>query len=353
MATYLGKHGSKIQNYTTNPDNPNEGEVWYNETDNVLKFVYPNITSAGSWRTGVSVNSSRRGLGSNGTYTSSLIYGGYESDYSGKTESWNGSAWSEVNDLNNARNGNTGAGADSTAAVTMGGYSSTLNYTGVTELWNGTNWTEVNDLNTAREGANSSNAGIQTAALFAGGHRGNPPPNVNTNLVESWNGSNWTEVNDLNTAREHVANTGTSTSALAYAGNAPPLSAATELWNGTNWAEQNDLSTARTNLAKAGNTTNALAVTGGTPGNTAVVEEWTAAGVAVGAWSTGGTMNTARNMPQGAGTQTAGLAFGGSSPVTGVTETYDGSTWTEVNDMNTARGQGGGSGTQTSALVYA
>ena len=64
-------------------------------------------------------------------------------------------------------------------------------------------------------------------------------------------------------------------------------------------------------------------------------------------------MNTARNMPQGAGTQTAGLAFGGSSPVTGVTETYDGSTWTEVNDMNTARGQGGGSGTQTSALVYA
>ncbi len=38
MATYLGKHGIKIQNYTTNPDNPNQGEVWYNETDNVLKF---------------------------------------------------------------------------------------------------------------------------------------------------------------------------------------------------------------------------------------------------------------------------------------------------------------------------
>ena len=38
MATYLGTHGSKIQNYTTNPDNPNQGEVWYNETDNVLKF---------------------------------------------------------------------------------------------------------------------------------------------------------------------------------------------------------------------------------------------------------------------------------------------------------------------------
>ena len=268
MATYKQKVGTAVVNYAGNYPGAVEGELWYDSTNKDFKYLYPNITSAGSWRTGVSVNSSRRGLGSNGTYTSSLIYGGYESDYSGKTESWNGSAWSEVNDLNNARNGNTGAGADSTAAVTMGGYSSTLNYTGVTELWNGTNWTEVNDLNqsrsapggtgtstaaiatggnippnssttkneswngtnwtevndlnTAREGANSSNAGIQTAALFAGGHRGNPPPNVNTNLVESWNGSSWTEVNDLNTAREHVANTGTSTSALAYAGKVRP-----------------------------------------------------------------------------------------------------------------------------------
>ena len=279
MATYLGKHGSKIQNYTTNPDNPNEGEVWYNETDNVLKFVYPNITSAGAWRTIVSINSARRGLGSNGTYTSSLIYGGYESDYSGKTETWNGTTWGELNDLNNGRNGNTGAGADSASAITMGGYNTTLTYTGVTESWNGTNWTEVNDLNTAREGANASNAGTQTAALFAGGHRGNPAPNFNTNLVESWNGTNWTEVGDLNTAREHVANTGTSTSALAFLGNVPPLTASAELWNGTVWSNQNTLSTARTQLAKAGDTSDALAITGGNPGNTAVVEEWNGSGL--------------------------------------------------------------------------
>jgi hypothetical protein len=40
MATYLGTHGSKIQNYTTDPDNPNTGEVWFNATDQVLKFQY-------------------------------------------------------------------------------------------------------------------------------------------------------------------------------------------------------------------------------------------------------------------------------------------------------------------------
>jgi len=45
MTTYLGTHGSRIQNYTTNPDNPNEGEVWYNATDNVLKFQYKRISS--------------------------------------------------------------------------------------------------------------------------------------------------------------------------------------------------------------------------------------------------------------------------------------------------------------------
>ena len=36
MATYLGTHGSRIQNYTTDPDNPNTGEVWYNATAKTL-----------------------------------------------------------------------------------------------------------------------------------------------------------------------------------------------------------------------------------------------------------------------------------------------------------------------------
>ena len=183
MATYLGKHGSKIQNYTTNPDNPNEGEVWYNETDNVLKFVYPNVTSAGAWRTIVSINSARRGLGSNGTYTSSLIYGGYESDYSGKTESWNGSAW-----------------------------------------------TEVNDLNTAREGANSSNAGIQTSGLAFGG-RGSPGASIAN--TEIWNGANWVEQNDLNTASQTNASGGyqSNPAAINFGGAGPPSLAVTEEWN--------------------------------------------------------------------------------------------------------------------------
>ena len=61
MATYLGTHGSRIQNYTTDPDNPNTGEVWYNETANTLKFQYPN--TAATWRTANDMNDSRTSLG--------------------------------------------------------------------------------------------------------------------------------------------------------------------------------------------------------------------------------------------------------------------------------------------------
>jgi hypothetical protein len=57
----------------------------------------------------------------------------------------------------------------------------------------------------------------------------------------------------------------------------------------------------------------------------------------VGAWATGGNLNSARAYLGGTGTQTAGLAFGGPAPVaTGATEEYDGATWTTVNPLNTA-----------------
>ena len=53
------------------------------------------------------------------------------------------------------------------------------------------------------------------------------------------------------------------------------------------------------------------------------------------------------------GTQTAGLVFGGSPPVTNKTEAWDGTTFTEVNDMaNSLYGRGGSpAGTQTAALA--
>ena len=84
---------------------------------------------------------------------------------------------------------------------------------------------------------------------------------------------------------------------------------------------------------------------------------WKVAGVTTaGTWATGNNMNTARHFLAGAGTQTAGLGFGGyiypGATRTDVTEEYDGVSWTNSNPMGTAKYMMGGSGTQTAGLVF-
>ena len=54
-------------------------------------------------------------------------------------------------------------------------------------------------------------------------------PGVTAN-TESWNGTSWTELNNLATARESIGGAGSSgSSALASGGN--PITAATEEWS--------------------------------------------------------------------------------------------------------------------------
>ena len=120
MATYKEVRGTKIREYTTNPDNPIEGDVWYNQTDNVSKYEISNVLS--SWRSGGNLNSARSEGGSSGSSaTAALLFGGYDpSDHTTKTESYNGVSWTEVNDLNTARNGIWGAGPY-TSAIFAGG----------------------------------------------------------------------------------------------------------------------------------------------------------------------------------------------------------------------------------------
>ena len=179
MAEYKEIHGTKIRNYTTNPDNPIQGEVWYNETDKVLKFQYPNITTAGSWRTGNNMNTARQAIGGMGTQTSALAFGGYTpgASVTGNTESWSGSSWTEVNNLNTARAYLAGTGLTNTACLAIGG---SPPRTAKTEDWNGSNWTEVADLNTARQ--SSAANGSTTSALQYGGS----DPSAVVGTTEEW-----------------------------------------------------------------------------------------------------------------------------------------------------------------------
>ena len=109
-------------------------------------------------------------------------------------ESSNCTSWTEVADLNTARDGATGFGASNSDALCCGGEVGPPGNTNDTELWDGSSWTEVNNMNTTAR--YRMGAGIKSAGLAFGGL-----PSGTTANTESWNGTSWSEVNDLNTAR--------------------------------------------------------------------------------------------------------------------------------------------------------
>ena len=142
-----------------------------------------------------------------------------------------------------------------------------LKYTGVTTAGA---WASGNNLNTAR--AALAGAGIQTAALAFGG---DVPPQ--TGATEEYDGNSWTSSNPLITSRAYLAGSGTQTAALAFGGAIPPVTGATEEYDGNSWATSpGSLNTTRYALAGAGTQTAGLAF-GGFP-NINATEEWTGAG---------------------------------------------------------------------------
>jgi hypothetical protein len=88
----------------------------------------------------------------------------------------------------------------------------------IQKSWNGTNWTEVNDneQHILRSRMGSELELIHTAGIEFGWNS----RTWTGSATESWNGTNWTEVNDLNTARASLGWTdnGTSTAALGFGG---------------------------------------------------------------------------------------------------------------------------------------
>jgi len=275
----------------------NVGQVYFNSTANAFKVTEQPVPG-GSWSSGGNLNTARSlpARGAIGTQTAGILIGGETPTVTGATEIYDGSSWTEVNDLNTGRAASGGAGT-STSAVIAVGYT-TANVTNA-ETWNGSSWTEVSEANTARYGA-SGLGSSSTDGLIAGGNAGP----VYYDSTEVWNGSSWTEVNNLNTGRYGMASGGTTTDGMVFGG-ADPLTAKTEVWDGTNWTEVNDLNSAGHRLGGAG--TSSLAA----------------------------------------------LAFGGQpNPTNGArTETWDGSSWTERSELASPRARMGSSGSAAEALA--
>jgi hypothetical protein len=300
MTTFKEIRGTTIEVVSSDPSNPELGQIWYNSSSGTLKgYIYATVNA---WSAGGTLPAGTRGAGGAGTQTAAIVFGG----------------------------------------ISPGNVVQTT-----TRYYDGTTWSNPPaSMNTGRYALGSANAGSQTAALGFGGDQLGPI----SSATESYNGTSWTTVNSLNTARAVVGGAGTQTAALAFGGSNPPGTrlTSTETWNGTSWTASGALPVAKRGMTGFGIQTAAISAGGESP-IVATTESFNGS-----TWTAVSSMNTARSGLGGAGTQTAGLGFGGyvgTPTYSTATELWNGTSWTS-NPTGLGSGRYGtvGSGTQASAL---
>jgi len=313
MATYRAIKGLEIQNQSSDPSNPVKGQVWYNTTTGVLK-----VAGAGAWSSGGSmlVAKFRGGGSNNGTQTACINFGGSDpgTTAAATNEEYNGTSWTEVNNMVTGRY-NLMAVGTSTAAVAYGG--KTPPTTGATEDYDGTSWTtNPNSMGGARYTAGQ--AGTATAALAVagdgtGGSGGYPA------IVEEYNGSTWSEVNNFPVTKYELAGTGSQTAAIIAGGQSVPGHSKTTTcfeYDGTSWAAANAMGTATAYNYMFGIQT-AGKLCGNSP-NATTVQDYDGT-----SWTTGTAMTTGRQKEIGAGNPASGLVAGGGPPAISTVEEFN------------------------------
>ena len=295
--------GDTIQTVSSDVSPASFGDIWYNSTLQKVRLLQ---FGTGTWASGGNVNSARSsGQGAGATHSAAVIWSGEGPSPAdrAKTESYDGSSWTEVNDLNSARIYPFGDGTQ-TAAFTAGGHnpSNAPVYRTETETWDGTSWTVLGpaNLNTGR--AQGGSNGITTSALAYTGESPGPPPRSFYNNAEELDGSTWTNITSLNRGpnnqscrftSQHLGRTAPASRVAGGGYNAPASGVnLNEEWNGTSWAEEAELNTARGAIVGGSGTVNDCIIFGGGPD-----------------WTTGLTN----------------------------TESWDGTSWTEINDLATGK----------------
>jgi hypothetical protein len=203
--------------------------------------------------------------------------------------------------------------------------------------------------NTVDANMNNGAAGILTAALRIGGYTG---PTGNQSVCSEYDGTTWTEVNNIIGGGNSGLRSGigTQTAAFAAAGNGSSNSAVEE-YDGTCWtANAASLNTGRT-AAYNGGITSAAWICGGAPGNKTESEEFDGT-----SWAASpGSLNEGREDGAGLGTQTAALIVCGHDappPFTDYVEEFNGSTWSVANVYPLSlTANVGNIGTQTAGMV--
>jgi len=397
MATFKEIRGQTIKKYTTNPTNPLEGQMWYNNTTGTLKGSI--ISEAWSSSAPIINSEGITYAAGAGTQTAGLFFGGNDNPSGNRRdETWeyNGSGWAVGGSLTAPWYLGGGMGTQTAALQAFGSVGSP-----VTEAfeYDGSTWTAAGDGNTGRYAVGS--AGSQTAGLCFGGV--STPPTTWHALTESYNGTGWSVENTLTTARNQSGFLGdASTSALCIGGETPPswatianveewggtswtagtaFPAATQLgvgtgsvtaglyygtapdnaeaftYDGTTWTASANLATGRNSGVRCGTGTSAaLLASGSAPTALVLTEEFNRTGSVItgAAWAAGDNMPESLGGNTGAGTLTAGLSMGGftGTAYPGKAYEYNGTSWAAGNADPALKQAGAGCGTQTAALFY-
>jgi len=210
-----------------------------------------------SWTEVNNLNTGRAYLSGCGTQTAAIAAGGHTGGTTtDKTESeeYDGTNWAEGDDLNTNRRQYSMFGIQ-TAAVGAGGYASPGSpgplggFLVKTEEYNGSSWTTVEDLPTALN--NHGAAGTLTAGLVFGGEGGSPHPEGAGNVVSltwEYDGTNYASGGALNTGRGSLLTAGgTQTATWAAGGGTPPgASTNVEHYNGSTWVLAPSIASGRT-----------------------------------------------------------------------------------------------------------
>ena len=133
--------------------------------------------------------------------------------------------------LNTARLDVAGAGTQTAGLAISGNTASPDAVKTEVESYDGTSWTGVGDVNTAVDRFGSMAGGTQDIAIKVSGRDGTGDPNPRTVNVEQWDGTSWAEVANVSTGRYHGAvGSGPSAASAFLSGGTPPTTNATEEW---------------------------------------------------------------------------------------------------------------------------
>jgi hypothetical protein len=308
MASYNTIRGLRVKYLSADPATSESGQVWYNSTTGSLRAA--GIIGLASWSAGGNLGSARTNGCSGGLQNSALYAGG--GSPGGATELYNGTAWTGSGAMNTNRFGHRGAGTQ-TSYIMAGNDPSTA-----AESFNGSAWSNETAYPTSVSGIGA--AGTDAAAVFfAGG-----APITSTFY---WNGSAWSDQSAANqggNANSGPMGAGQSDAVYMSPTELTGVQGRTQVWDGSSWTSVGTSSLQKSNRSNMGTvSTNCVAAGGAGAPYSVECEAFNGT-----SWSSTASLASPKGAGGGAGTGSAGLAFGGNSSgspdVTAKTEEFTG-----------------------------